>query len=53
MLGNGDNSAKLFKIEDGMKTCHVAFLNKSYLKSNFISNIIKKVSNVIELCKVS
>ena len=52
-LDNGDDSVKVFKIENRMKTCHVAFLNKFHLKSTFVSYALNKVSKVVELCKVS
>ena len=51
-LDNGDDSVKVFKIENGMKTCHVTFLNKFYLKSTFVSNILNRVSKVVEIHKV-
>ena len=52
-LENRNNSVKVFKINDIIKIRHVASLNKSYLKSNFISNIISKSLKVVELHKDS
>ena len=50
---NKDKSVKVFKIEDGMKTCRVDFLNKSCLNSNYVGNITSKASKAVELYKVS
>ena len=51
-LDSGEDAVKVFKIEDDIKTCHVAFLSKSFLKSPLLHLALGR-AEVIEMCKDS
>ena len=48
-IENDEAAIKAMKIIDDFATCHVPFLPKALLNANFISNIIGKLCQVIEL----